>query len=227
MSFGSGFSPRRFLTEPAVGDGGIERDDGVGENQKVRPAAGAIDRIGRVGLSRIEVRPGRRRQVSARRETHDADAVGRHAELLRAGAHEADRPLRVAELDRVVIFRAEPVLEDERGHAGRIQQVGDLPPLVIGRERAVAAAWRDDDRRAGGLARAVDRQRGPIGILFPERSGSAVGPEEHGLGLGVGIGLGLRRRRRGRLRVNHSGTEGRSHRHGCCQENAREPHEPP
>ena len=139
----------------------------------------------------VEVGAGGRRQVSARREAHHADAIGGKAELLRPRAHETNRALRIAELDRMVIPRPEPVLEDEGGHAGRVQQVRDLPSLVIRGEGAVAAARRDDDRRAGGLARAVERQRRPIGILLSERSGRAVGPEEHRLGLGVGIGLGL------------------------------------
>ena len=117
-------------------DRGIERDDRIAEHQEVRPAADAIDGIGRVGLAGVEVRAGRRREVAAGRKAHHADAIGRDAELLRAGAHEPDRALRVAELDRVVIPRPEPVLEDERRDAGRVQQVRDLPSLVIRGETA-------------------------------------------------------------------------------------------
>ena len=98
-----------------------------------------------VGLSRVEMRPGGRRKVSARREPHHADAIGGKTELLCPGAHQTNRALRIAELDRMAIPRPEPVLEDERGDSGRVQQVRDLPSLVIRGERLIPAAGRDDD----------------------------------------------------------------------------------
>ncbi len=84
-------------------DRGVERDDRVGQDQEVGTAADALDGIGGVGLAGVEVGAGGRRQVSAGREAHHADAIGGNAELRRAGAHEANRALRVAELDRVAV----------------------------------------------------------------------------------------------------------------------------
>ena len=174
-----------------MSNGGIERDDGVGQNQEVGPAADTVDGIARVGFSRVEMRAGRRREVTASGEPHHPNSIGGQAELLRARADEANRALGVAEFNRVMVAGPESVLEDESGHARRVEQVRDLPSFVVGRERAVATAWRDDDRGARGLARTVDRQGRPISILLTERARRAVRPEEDRFWLGVGIGLGL------------------------------------
>ena len=66
-----------------------------------------------------------------------------------------DRALRVAELDRMVIPRTEPILQDERAHAHRVEPRRDLAPFVIHRQRAVAAAGRHDDARTRGRRAAL------------------------------------------------------------------------
>ena len=95
-------------------DAGLEGDHRIAEDQEVGPAAGAVDRVGCRRRCRVETRAGGRREVSAGREAHQADPIGVDAEFLRAAAHQPHGALRVAELDRMAILRAEPVLEDER-----------------------------------------------------------------------------------------------------------------
>ena len=95
-------------------------------------------------------------------------------------AHRADRALRVAELDRMVILRAEPVAQHERGDAERVEVVGRRAPFVVHRQPRVAAAGRDDHRghRAGGVRRHVDGERRLVAILVALRAGRAVGPQQ-------------------------------------------------
>ena len=116
-------------------------------------------------LSRIEMRAGRRREVSARGKAHHANSIGGKAELLGAGADEADRALRVAELDRMVVAGPSRYLRTKAVTPAALRRFAHLPSFVIGRERAVATAWRDDDRGARWLARAVERQRRPVPIV--------------------------------------------------------------
>ena len=75
---------------------------------------------------------------------------GSDAELLRARADDADRTLRVAELDRMVISRSEAVLQHERADAHRVEERGDLTSLVVHRQVRVAAARATTTRGAGG-----------------------------------------------------------------------------
>ena len=124
---------------------------------------------------------------------------------------ETDSSLRIAELDRMVVFGAEPVLENEDGDAGGVEVVRYLPAFVIRRERAISATRRDDDGGAGRLTGAEERQRRPVGIVSSERPRCPVGPEEKGFGLGVRIRLGCSLRWGGRLRVRRSIARGASY----------------
>ena len=94
-----------------------------------------------------------------------------------ARAHEPDRPLRVAELDRVAVTRAEPVPEHERGDTHRVEQIGNLTALVIHRQVGVTAARRYHDPRGIGLPRPVHGNRRSIRVIRSKRTGSAVRPE--------------------------------------------------
>ncbi len=78
---------------------------------------------------------------------------------------------------------SQPVAQDERAHAHRVEQGGDLPPLVIHRQRPVAAARGDDHCRAGRTAcGAVVGQHRLIGIRIPEGSRRSPLPQQHILG---------------------------------------------
>ena len=99
-------------------------------------------------------------------EAHDADAVRLDVELGRARSHDADRAEHVLQHRRMVVARAQAVLQDERRDAARREPARHLMALVVHRERAVAAARADHDARAGGLGlrRQVDRERGDVGV---------------------------------------------------------------
>ena len=60
---------------------------------------------------------GARCEVAARGEPHNPDTVRRDVPLAGFGANRADRALRVAQFDRMVVTRPEPVLQHERGDA--------------------------------------------------------------------------------------------------------------
>ena len=144
MSLGSGFSPRRFLTEPPCAIAGSNETTGYA---RIRKSGRLLARsMGSVALAfpGVEMGPGGRRKVSAGREAHHADAIGGYAELLGARAHQANRPLRIAELDGVVIPWAQPVLEDEGGHSGRVE-AGSRP--AVPRDSTQAPGSRRPARR--------------------------------------------------------------------------------
>src|SRR5687768_3606413 len=72
-----------------------ERDDRVAQDEEVRPAAGALDRVGGVAPAVVEVRAGSGREVAARGETHDADALGVYVPFLGAGTDGAEGALSI------------------------------------------------------------------------------------------------------------------------------------
>ena len=61
-----------------------------------------------------------------------------------------------------------PVPEHEARDAEGVEPLGDLGPLVVGGQAAVAAAGADHDRRANRIFRISQerRYRGPIGRLI-------------------------------------------------------------
>ena len=96
------------------------------------------------------------------------------------GAHEANGALRVAELDGMVIPRAQTVPQDECGHAHGVEPGRDLPSFVVHRQGAVAAARRDDDAGARSDASGgIHGERGPVGVRVAQRARRAVLPEGH------------------------------------------------
>src|SRR5207302_1987112 len=97
-------------------------------------AALAIDGIGGVGLAGVEVRGGGRGEVTSRGEAEDRDALGVKLPLIRPGPYRPDGPLRIAEHDRMVIPRAEAVLEDDARHAERVQPLGHVLALMFDSE---------------------------------------------------------------------------------------------
>ena len=162
-----------------------QRDHGIAEHGEVGPAADAIDWIGCVRIAFVETRRDGRREVTAGRKSHDADAIAGNVPFAGSRAHGADRALRVAELDRVVIAGPEPVSQHECRHPHRVEIVRRLTPFQIHRQALVAAAGRDDDRRQwpGRIRRHVNGERGLVGLVLPESAGRAGGPQENRLRL--------------------------------------------
>ena len=109
-----------------------------------------------------------------------------------ARSQRANRPLHVAKLDRMVIFRTEPVLQHERRDAERVEIIGGNPPFFVHRQRAIAAARRHDHcrHRSRRVRRHVNRERGNILGRITKRAGRSSLPQRNGLRLlqnGAGI----------------------------------------
>src|SRR5262249_18857475 len=99
----------------------------------------------------------------ARREARNADALGINAPVLGFAAHQADRPLGVLEraAGRYAFGLIRPprhaVLEDDPGHAQRIQPRRHLFAFQFPIQVPISAARTNDDGRA-----AILLLRGPI-----------------------------------------------------------------
>ena len=85
--------------------------------------------------------------MAARGKTHDPHMVGRHVPFRCSCAHDADCALRIAKFDRMVVPRAQPVFQNERGNPQRIQVVRDFTPFMIHRQRAVTASGANHNRQ--------------------------------------------------------------------------------
>jgi hypothetical protein len=98
---------------------------------------------------------------------------------MRLGAHHPQRPLRVAQLDRVMVSRAEPVPQHEGRDAARVQPLGDLFAFMIHGQVDVAAARANHHGGAARFLRGreVDGEGRLVGILAAERSGRTAGPQ--------------------------------------------------
>src|SRR5262249_20993645 len=78
-----------------------EGDDRVGEDREVRPATGALDRVGGVGLAGVEVRRRGRGEVAAGGEAPDADALRIDVVFPGLRPDVSNRPLHVEHRRRV------------------------------------------------------------------------------------------------------------------------------
>src|SRR6266481_9686913 len=90
-------------------------------------------------------------QVSARRESPDADAVQLDAQISRVLADIANRAMGVVKRSGMVIARAEAILEDEAGEAVLIQPLSDIAALLVHGQVRVATARADHHAGAGGF----------------------------------------------------------------------------
>src|ERR1700730_12117708 len=88
--------------------------------------------------------------MTTRREAHHPDAIGPNTKFFGARSNQSNGPLRVAQLDRMAIFRAEAVLENECGDSERIQPVCHLTALVVDGKQDVPASWCNDHRSTRG-----------------------------------------------------------------------------
>ena len=137
----------------------------IGRDGEVRPAADLVDVVDRLVGSLLEARRRGDGQMAARREADHADALRIDAPLLGLAAHQADGPLGILERASgrlafgLVGAARHPVLEDDAGHALRIQPGRDLLAFQFPVEVPVAAAGTDQDRGPGVLVlrRPIDR----------------------------------------------------------------------
>ena len=138
------------------------------------------------------------------RKTQHAQAIGCDAELLCAAAHETNGALGVADLDWVVIFRPEPIFENKRGNAERVQPVRHLSPFMIHRQVRVGTARRDNYRSANtGPVCPVQRDRRFVFIALAERSRRALFPQWNRLRLSHVTNLSKAHHRQQQEKNNH------------------------
>ena len=108
---------------------------------------------------------------------------GIDAPVGRVRAHHADGALRVAELDRMVVARPEPVAQHEGGDAERVEVARDLAAFVVRRERTVAAARAHDHRRRirRDRPRQVHRDRRDVAVVGCRARLAPRPPQRHDL----------------------------------------------
>src|SRR5262245_28115908 len=133
----------------------------------------------------IEQCRSQRCEMAASRETHHADPIRTHSKFCRAGPHDANRPQHVLQHRRMVISRADTVLDDESGDATGCEPARCLVALVVHGEMLIAAAGTHHDSGAGILRRRrqVDDERRLVFVFGALRSRRAVGPEQFSRGV--------------------------------------------
>jgi len=89
--------------------------------------------------------------VPARREAHDADAVGIDVPFLGVGTHRAKGALCVEKWYCGSTFR-EPVLQHDPCDAMLVEPLGDVVPLRVNHQAAIPAARAKHHRRPIGLS---------------------------------------------------------------------------
>src|SRR5437588_416706 len=102
---------------------GGQRNYRISEDQEIRTAARAVDRIRGARVAAIKVRSRGRSQVTAGRESHNSDAIRLYTVLSRMRPHNANRSLRIAQFDGMVITRPQAILEHERRDSERVQPI--------------------------------------------------------------------------------------------------------
>ena len=154
-----------------------ERNHRIRQNQKIRPAPLPLHHIARIRLPRIKLRPRRRRQMPARRKSPHPHMIHRNSPLRRMRPHHPNRPLRILQLNRMVILRPQPVLQHKRRHPALIQPPRKLIPLLLRRQMRITAPRRHHHPRLRRIRRhrQKHRQRRLIVILIPQRPRSAPG----------------------------------------------------
>ena len=186
--FGGGVGAQEVLARAFVAVRGIHRDHRVDQDRAVGPGTRAVDGVGGVGVSGVEVGRDGGGQVPAGREAEDPHALRVELPFVGAGPDGPDRPGGVLEHRWVLRLGPEPVFEDDPGHAQAVEPFGDRFAFVVG-VAAVAAPRADHHRGPGGLLGRgeVDGQGRPEARGVLGHTGRAVGPERERLGGGPGL----------------------------------------
>ena len=122
-----------------------KRYDRIDEDREVGARRLLRDRVGGLGIARVEMGGGSRGKVAAGREADDPHLPWIDPPFGGLGPDGADRPRRVGEGHKRPP-RGEPVFEHNPGDALGIEPSGDAVPFRTGDEPAVAAAGADHDR---------------------------------------------------------------------------------
>lgn len=169
----------RIVTDEVLGRtdiaiGRFESYDRISQDDKIRSAAGVIDRVRCPRVPAVEVGCGGRSQMPACLKAHHSDPIQQDIEFFGPTAHQPDRPLRISQFDGVMVTRPQAVLEDESGNAHGIEPVRHLPAFVVGGETSISAAWRNNDRRTRDVRppRAIQREGGLSSSPCPNAPGA-------------------------------------------------------
>jgi hypothetical protein len=101
--------------------------------------------------------------VPAGRKADDSEPLRIDPKLGGSRADQPHRPLRVLERDEVPVrptFARKPVGEHEHGGAPRVEVLSDVDPLILHRQKSVAAAGKRQQSRAVRPRRAEDVELG-------------------------------------------------------------------
>ena len=176
----------------------------IDDADEVRPGRHAGQRIGGIGVLRVELgveHRRRRRQLGARREAHDADLARIDPERRGVRPHQADRLLRIGDGVRgdVVAVLPQAVAQDHRVDAVVVEERHEVGALGADVEGVVAAAG-DEDHHRPGVDAAIDGVELDARVVDVDDAADAP---RHRLAQVVGLGLahaiGLQQRRPGRI----------------------------
>ena len=130
----------------------------VPENCEIGAGTEPVDRVFGLRVAAIEVRRGHGRQVTARGEPHDPDALWITAPLLCAGTRHPDGALGVEKGDERVALR-HPVFQHNPHDAVPVEPSCNTMPFGLDRQPTVSAAGTDHNCRPVRFGRTIDRDR--------------------------------------------------------------------
>ena len=157
-------------------------DERIAENAEVRSRTLPLNRVSGVRVAGIKMRQQGGSQMSARRGTHDADTLRINLPIRRLRPHQAHCARRILKHGRMPVpMRAEPVFQDDAGHAMLVQPQRVIVSFMR-RKIHIGAAWTNHHCRAGriGGVGQIRRERGNVIARAAERAGRAVRPERDG-----------------------------------------------
>src|SRR5882762_2412507 len=163
--------------------------------------------------------------MAAGRKSHHADVLRAQAEFSGAGADQPQGTLCIPELNRMMIFRTDSVLQDKRSDPICVEPIGNLPPFVVHRDERIAAPRGNDDGCSAGIYRRIIRKRWLIDVRVSQCSGGAIWPNWKSLRFGNNglferrwrLNFGLLRQKSGFARENHCQYPKEFHRIVSCR----------
>ena len=112
-------------------------------------------------------------QIAAGRKAHEADPIWFDLPLVGARAHRADGPFAIGDRVAATIRRADLAIQTILEHRADDPAFGEPAAhgmsLMVGRQHAMSAAGRDDDRGSGCLlgGRQINRERRIVNLFDP------------------------------------------------------------
>ena len=149
---GIGVGAEQIALAALVRDAVLHADDRINEHREIRTAAQFVDRVGGIGIARVEMGVDGGGEMTAGGEAHDAHLGRVDFPIGGMAAREAEGALHVVHRHGMTVaVRGETIFQDETGHAMRLEKLGDIGALMLEGEPGVTAAGTDDD--GGGRLR--------------------------------------------------------------------------